>query len=60
MENTTAAKQKQTNSIEHIESALARTLAYAEANDYKGYNKYDALDSPLLSALSFGNKYLRR
>lgn len=57
MENTTV--EKQTKSIERVESALARTLAYAEANDYKGYNKYDALDSPLLSALSLGNKYLR-
>jgi len=42
-----------------IKNSLEKTLKYAEVNEYKGYNKYDALDSKLLMALSFGNKYLR-
>lgn len=45
--------------IDEIRSALARVLNYARSNDYAGYNKYDALDSPILSALAVGNKYLR-
>lgn len=44
---------------EYIKNALRDILTFAEQNQYKGYNKYDALDSPLLSFLSFGNKYLR-
>ncbi|NWF75469.1 MAG: delta-aminolevulinic acid dehydratase [Nitrospirae bacterium] len=32
---------------------------YIEREDFKGYDPYDALNSPLLKALSFGNKYLR-
>ncbi len=39
--------------------ALKGVLTYAHRNSYQGYNKYDALDSKLLSALSFGNRYLR-
>jgi hypothetical protein len=42
-----------------FEQALFAVLAYAHGQDYAGYNKYDALDSPVLSLLSFGNKYLR-
>jgi rhamnogalacturonyl hydrolase YesR len=45
--------------IEKIESALDKVLSIAEKYDYKGYNKYDALDSPVLSLFAFGNKYLR-
>jgi hypothetical protein len=36
-----------------------RGLAWARARDYTGYNKHDALNSPLLSGLSLGNKWLR-
>ena len=39
--------------------SLEKVLSYAKDNDYKGYNKYDALDSKFLNAISFGNKYLR-
>ena len=38
---------------------LIQNLNYSKENQYKGFNKYDALDSSLLSTLSFGNKYLR-
>ncbi|MEI6122677.1 MAG: hypothetical protein WCQ95_03540, partial [Bacteroidota bacterium] len=34
-------------------------LAYAEAHDYKGYNKYDALASKFLNFISFRTKFLR-
>ncbi len=42
-----------------IKQSLDHVLQYAEANDYKGYNKYDALDSKFLWFFSFGNKFLR-
>ena len=32
---------------------------YIESNGFKGYDPYDALNSPVLSGLSFGDKYLR-
>ena len=38
---------------------LLQSLQYSKDNQYKGYNKYDALDSPFLNKISFGNKYLR-
>ena len=47
------------NNIQKIETSLAKVLAYAEAHDYKGYNKYDALDSKFLWFMSFGSKFLR-
>lgn len=34
-------------------------LDYAEARHYRGYNKHDALNSPLLRALTFDTKWLR-
>jgi hypothetical protein len=34
-------------------------LSYAEEVYYRGYSKYDALNSPFLDWISFGNKYLR-
>jgi hypothetical protein len=42
-----------------IEHALENVLKYAARNDFKGYNKYDALDSRLLWFLSFGSRFLR-
>ena len=48
------------NPVYHkYEQALLKTLIYASNNDFAGYNKYDALDSPVLSLLSMHNKYLR-
>lgn len=44
---------------EKIQSVFKKTITFVEIEDYKGYNKYDALDSQLLSWLSFNNKYLR-
>ena len=38
---------------------LTRLQAYIEAADFKGYDPYDALDSPILRALSFRRKFLR-
>lgn len=38
---------------------LARLRIWIEAEDFKGYDPYDALNSPLLAGLSLGNKYLR-
>lgn len=44
---------------DRIETAIQKVLDYAEQRDYKGYNKYDALDSKLLWFLSFRIKFLR-
>ncbi|MBN2729068.1 MAG: AGE family epimerase/isomerase [Bacteroidales bacterium] len=41
------------------ENSLLKVLEYARKRDYKGYNKYDALDSKVLWFLSFGIKFLR-
>jgi hypothetical protein len=42
-----------------LEAMCRRALAYAEAYDFEGHSKYDALSSPLLHRLAFDNKYLR-
>lgn len=39
--------------------ALFSTLAYAESQEYRGYNKHDGLNSPVLHALTFESKWLR-
>jgi len=38
---------------------LKDVLNSAEEQDYSGYSKFDALNSPLLMSLTFGNKWLR-
>jgi len=43
----------------NIEHHIAKLRNYIEANDFKGYDPYDALNSPLLKTLSFNSKYAR-
>ncbi|MFA5060542.1 MAG: hypothetical protein WC676_07950 [Candidatus Omnitrophota bacterium] len=43
----------------NYEPVLLGALKSAQANDYKGYDKFDALNSPFLQQLSFGNPWLR-
>ena len=50
MENSTGTRFK---------SVLLETLDSARQQDYSGYSKFDALNSPLLNALSFDSKWLR-
>jgi len=57
--NIVGDKQNMKEEIDIIKTALDRVLKYAEKNDYAGWNKYDALDSPFLINLSLGNKYIR-
>ena len=38
---------------------LLRLQSWIEAEGFRGYDPYDALNSPLLSSLSLGNKFLR-
>lgn len=38
---------------------LLSVLKSAEKNDYKGFSKFDALNSPILDKLTFNNKWLR-
>jgi hypothetical protein len=40
-------------------SVLFDLLSWTKENNYAGWNKYDALDSPVLKKLSFNNKWLR-
>jgi hypothetical protein len=42
-----------------VDSYLNDLKAYVEAADYAGYDPYDALNSPLLSAISKKSKWLR-
>lgn len=42
-----------------LASMCRRTLAYAEAHDYAGYSKFDALNSPILNDIAASNKCLR-
>jgi len=47
------------NHSDKIEQSLSKVLQYAHERDYKGYNKYDALDSKFLWFMSFGSMFLR-
>ena len=40
-------------------SSLARVLDWARHQDYYGYSKFDALNSPIIAAMTFGNRRLR-
>ncbi len=39
--------------------SLDNVLSWAKAQDYKGYSKFDAFNSPLIRALSFNSPYIR-
>jgi len=52
-------KNYRSSILKKIEKSLNFVLAYSFENDYAGFNKYDALASPVLWTLSFRNKYLR-
>lgn len=43
----------------HVSSVLRKHLDYIEANDFAGYDPYDALNSPLLRLLSYKNKWAK-
>lgn len=43
----------------NIEQYIEKLRNYIEANDFKGYDPYDALNSPFLKTLSFNSKYAR-
>lgn len=45
--------------MENRQEILENVLDAAAANDYSGYSKFDALNSPFLNWLSFRNKWLR-
>ncbi len=42
-----------------IRDVCIRSLEWARARDYKGYSKFDALNSPLLRALAGKSRFLR-
>ena len=43
----------------NIESCLDKLRNYVENENFRGYDPYDALNSPILKALSLNRKYLR-
>jgi rhamnogalacturonyl hydrolase YesR len=45
--------------MEDTLNILLDVLNAAQKKDYRGYSKFDALNSPFLNALSFNNKWLR-
>ena len=47
------------NNLEEYQSVLITVLESARARDYSGYSKFDALNSPILQTLSFGNRWFR-
>ena len=56
--STTSAKKQNSKTIT-VEQSCRAVLAYAEARNYVGYGKFDALNSPFLKAMAFNNKWLR-
>ncbi|MFH1722904.1 MAG: hypothetical protein ABH950_09910 [Candidatus Altiarchaeota archaeon] len=43
----------------HYLQACIKVLDYAESQGYRGFSKFDALNSPYVKALTLGNKWLR-
>lgn len=43
----------------NVWKSLEKLRTYIEANDFKGYDPYDALNSPVLKVVSSRSKYLR-
>lgn len=44
--------------VEEYRRTLAATLAWSRERDYRGWDPYDALRSPLLRKLTFGSRFL--
>ena len=44
---------------QQIYSSIGRLSEWLERNDYRGYDTFDGLNSPVLRPLTFNNKYLR-
>lgn len=45
--------------VARFETSLERVLAWAQAQDYAGYSKFDVFNSRLMRALSFNNRTAR-
>lgn len=57
--NLVSSAARRDSSIKVFFKILTDTLEAAHERDYSGFSKFDALNSPLLCALSFNNKWLR-
>jgi len=44
----------------HLEAKILKLLAYCQANDWAGYDPYDAVNSPVFAALPFLNSRFPR
>ena len=51
--------QRESGATAKYAAIAAAVLSAAKERDYAGYGKFDALNSPVLSALSCGSKWLR-
>jgi hypothetical protein len=49
----------QSEAKQQIYGSIGRLSKWLESNDYRGYDTFDGLNSPLLRPLTFNNKYLR-
>jgi rhamnogalacturonyl hydrolase YesR len=47
------------NDMASVRQACTAVLTFSKRENYQGYGKHDALNSPLLKALAFGNRWLR-
>src|SRR5260370_20995032 len=45
---------------DHLQSQIRKLLAYCQANDWAGYDPYDAVNSKVFSVLPFLNSRLPR
>jgi hypothetical protein len=60
MANPLIGPQRRASAVDPFHLGVCRAvLAYAEARRYRGYNKHDALNSPLLHAMALRNRWLR-
>src|ERR1035438_8509576 len=63
MESTMASVGKQrgvrSEAKQQIYNSIGRLSEWLERNDYRGYDTFDGLSSPLLRPLTFNSKYLR-
>ena len=50
---------ERTELMSEVEACLDRLTAYVEAEDYAGYDPYDALNSPLIRRIGAGSKWVR-
>ncbi len=54
-----SGKAREPSFTDAVEKSYEQVMRYCEQENYVGYGKFDALNSPLLKALTLNNKWLR-